>query len=87
MLAGMSGTPLARGPSGCCACMTAKSLPQETHALHAAISTQDQVTVCRSSLPFAREFRLGVWFGFVAAALLAAVGTCVVLAFGAIPGR
>ena len=45
------------------------------------------VTVCRSSLPFARECRLGVWFDFVGAALLPAVGTCVVLAFGAIPGR
>ena len=45
------------------------------------------VTVCRSSLPFARECRLGVWFGFVGAALLPAVGTCVVLAFGAMPGR
>ena len=41
------------------------------------------VTVCRSSLPFARECRLGVWFGFVGAALLPTVGTCVVLAFGA----
>ena len=30
---------------------------------------------------------LGVWFGFVGAALLPAVGTCVVLAFGAMPGR
>ena len=37
MLAGMSGTPLARGPSGWCVCMTAKPLLQETHALHAAI--------------------------------------------------
>ena len=45
------------------------------------------VTVCRSSLPFARECRLGVWFGFVGAALLPAGGTCVVLAFGAMPGR
>ena len=45
------------------------------------------VTVCRSSLPFARECRLGVWFGFVGAALLPALGTCVVLAFGAMPGR
>ena len=45
------------------------------------------VTVCRISLPFARECRLGVWFGFVGAALLPAVGTCVVLAFGAMPGR
>ena len=40
-----------------------------------------------SSLPFARGCRLGVWFGFVGAALLPAVGTCVVLAFGAMPGR
>ena len=40
------------------------------------------VTVCRRSLPFARECRLGVWFGFVGAALLPAVGSCVVLAFG-----
>ena len=30
---------------------------------------------------------LCVWFGFVEAALLPAVGTCVVLAFGAMPGR
>ena len=30
---------------------------------------------------------LGVWFGFVGAALLPAVGTCVVLVFGAMPGR
>ena len=37
--------------------------------------------------PFARECRLGVWFGFVGAALLPAVGTCVVLAFGAMPGQ
>ena len=28
-----------------------------------------------------------VWFGFVRAALHPAVGTCVVLAFGAMPGR
>ena len=33
------------------------------------------------------ECRLGVWFGFVGAALLPAVSTCVVLAFGAMPGR
>ena len=45
------------------------------------------VTVCRSSLPYARECRLGEWFGFVGAALLPAVGTCVVLAFGAMPGQ
>ena len=45
------------------------------------------VTVCRSSLPFARECLLGVWFGFVGAALLPAVETCVVLVFGAMPGR
>ena len=45
------------------------------------------VTVCRSSLPFARECWLGVWFGCVGAALLPAVGTCVVLAFVAMPGR
>ena len=38
-------------------------------------------------MPFARECRLGVWFGFVGAALLPAVGLCVVLAFGAMPGR
>ena len=31
--------------------------------------------------------RRRVWFGFVRAALLPAVGTCVVLAFGAMPGR
>ena len=40
-----------------------------------------------SSLPFARGCRVGVWFGSVGAALLPAVGTCVVLAFGAVPGR
>ena len=40
-----------------------------------------------SSLPFARVCRLGAWFGFDGAALLPAVGTCVVLAFGAMPGR
>ena len=34
-----------------------------------------------------QECRLGVWFGFVGAALLPAVGTCVVLVFGAMPGR
>ena len=51
--------------------------------LHAAWD----VTICRSSLPFARGCRVGVWFGFVGAAQLPAVGTCVVLAFGAVPGR
>ena len=51
--------------------------------LHAAWG----VTVCRSSLPFARGCRVGVWFGFVGAALLPAVGTCAALAFGAMPGR
>ena len=51
--------------------------------LHAARG----VTICRSSLPFARVCRVGVWFGFVGAALLPAVGTFVVLAFGAMPGR
>ena len=51
--------------------------------LHAAWG----VTICRSILPFARGCRVGVWFGFVRAALLPAVGTCVVLAFGAMPGR
>ena len=51
--------------------------------LHAAWG----VTICRSSLPFARGCRVGVWFGFVGAALLPAVGKCVVLAFGAMPGR
>ena len=45
----------------------------------------------RSSLPFARGCRVGVWFNFVRAAQLPAVGTCVVLAFvvlafGAMPG-
>ena len=45
------------------------------------------VTICRSILPFARGCRVGVWFGFVRAALLPAVGTCVVFAFGAMPGR
>ena len=39
------------------------------------------------SLPFARGCRVGVWFGFVGAALLPAFGTCAVLAFGAMPGR
>ena len=28
-----------------------------------------------------------IWFGFVGAALLPAVGMCVVLAFGGMPGR
>ena len=51
--------------------------------LHAAWG----VTIRRSSLPFARGCRVGVWFGFVGAALLPAVGACVVLAFGAMPGR
>ena len=51
--------------------------------LHAAWG----VTICGSILPFARGCRVGVWFGFVGAALLPAVGTCVVLAFGAVPGR
>ena len=51
--------------------------------LHAAWG----VTICRSILPFARGCRVGVWFGSVRAALLPAVGTCVVLAFGAMPGR
>ena len=37
--------------------------------------------------PFCAGCRVGVWFGFVRAALLLAVGTCVVLAFGAMPGR
>ena len=57
------------------------------HDVHSLLSAAWGVTVCRSSLPFARECRLGVWFGFVGAALLPAVGTCVVLAFGAMPGR
>ena len=48
--------------------------------LHAAWG----VTICRSILPFARGCRVGVWFGFVGAALLPAVGTCVVLAFRAV---
>ena len=47
----------------------------------------DKGTICRSILPFARGCRVGVWVGFVWAALLPAVGTCVVLAFGAMPGR
>ena len=34
-----------------------------------------------------RGCRLGVWFGFVRDTLLPAIGTCVVLAFGAMPGR
>ena len=51
--------------------------------LHAAWG----VTICRSILPCARGCRVGVWFGFVRAAVLPAVGTCVVLAFGALPGR
>ena len=54
-----------------------------TRRLHAAWG----VTICRSTLPFARGFRVVVWFRFVRAALLPAVGTCVVLAFGAMPGR
>ena len=37
-------------------------------------------------LPFARGCRVGVRFGFVRAALLPAVGTCVVLSFGVMPG-
>ena len=37
-------------------------------------------------LPFARGCRVGVGFGFVRAALLPAVGTCVVLSFGVMPG-
>ena len=45
------------------------------------------VTICRCILPFARGCRVWVWYGFVGAALLPAVGTCVVLAFGAVPGR
>ena len=51
--------------------------------LHAAWG----VTISRSSLPFPRGCRVGVWFGSVGAALLPAVGSCVVLAFGAMPGR
>ena len=52
MLAGMSGTPLARGPSGWCACMTAQSLLQETHALHAAIrhTPQGQANACKAKI-------------------------------------
>ena len=44
------------------------------------------VTVYGIILPFARGCRVGVWFGFVRAALLPAVGTCVVLSFGVMPG-
>ena len=44
------------------------------------------VTVPRIVLPLARGCRVGVWFGFVRAALLPAVGTCVVLSFGVMPG-
>ena len=50
--------------------------------LHAAWG----VTVHRIILPFARGCRVGVWFGFVRATLLPAVGTCVVLSFGVMPG-
>ena len=63
------------------------------HALHTSVQHHCRlhaawgVTICRSILPFARGCRVGVWFGFVRAALLPAVGTCVVLAFGAMPGR
>ena len=60
---------------------------RHTHVYMVGFQRAWGVTVCRSSLPFARECRLGVWFGFVGAALLPAVGTCVVLAFGAMPGR
>ena len=45
------------------------------------------VTVCRIILPFARGCRVGLWFGCVRATLLPAVGTCVVLSFGAMPLR
>ena len=63
-------------------------VPHQAAAATAAATAEDTiVTVCRIILPFARECRLGVWFGFVGAALLPAVGTCVVLAFGAMPGR
>ena len=44
------------------------------------------VAVSRIVLPLARGCRVGVWFGFVRAALLPAVGTCVVLSFGVMPG-
>ena len=37
-------------------------------------------------LPFAQGCRVGVWFGFIRAALLPAVGTCVVLSFGVLLG-
>ena len=66
-------------------CVRAHSCVRETCARR--LPAAWGVTVCRSSLPFARECRLGVWFGFVGAALFPAVGTCVVLAFGAMPGR
>ena len=66
-------------------CVRAHSCVRETCVRR--LQAASGVTICRSSLPFARECRLGVWFGFVGAALLPAVGTCVVLAFGAMPGR
>ena len=50
--------------------------------LHAAWG----VTVYRIILPFAQGCRVGVLFGFVRAALLPAVGTCVILSFGVMPG-
>ena len=59
-----------------------------TLALCVKLFGTDQHTLTsRSSLPFARGCRVRVWFGFVGPALLPAVGTCVVLAFGAMPGR
>ena len=57
------------------------------HHMHVLHGEEWGVTICRSSLPVARGCRVGVWFGFVGAALLPAVGSCVVLAFGAMPGR
>ena len=65
-------------------CLTLRCVRETcVRRLHAAWG----VTICTSILPFARGCRVGVWYGFVGAALLPAVGTCVVLAFGAMPGR
>ena len=52
--------------------------------------TCSYVTICRSILPLALGCRVGVWFGFVRAALLPAVGPWTValgVALGAMPGR
>ena len=44
------------------------------------------MAICRIVLSFERVRRVGVWFGLVRSALLLAVGTCVVLSVGAMPG-